>query len=112
MPTNGHRPRTSWTSWCAERARYETQSSRDHPFEARGVAKRFRHAPTFGALDVLNPGETMQFVNDHDPLPLLDQLMERYGKAIAIRYQQREPRAITMTSASSALTTATMTMSR
>jgi uncharacterized protein (DUF2249 family) len=62
-----------------------------YPFDVRGVAKRFRHAATFGALDVLNPGETMRFVNDHDPLRLLDQLMGRYGKAIAIRYPQREP---------------------
>ena len=48
-----------------------------YPFDARGVAKRFRHAAIFGALDSLNPGETMLFVNDHDPLPLLAQLFER-----------------------------------
>src|SRR5450756_407873 len=45
-----------------------------YPFDARGVAKRFRHAAIFGALDSLNPGETMSFCNDHDPLPLLTQL--------------------------------------
>jgi len=67
-----------------------------HPFDARGVAKRFRHAAIFGALDVLNPGEAMRFVNDHDPLPLLDQLTTRYGKAISIRYVQREPGKITI----------------
>ena len=43
-----------------------------YPFDARGVAKRFRHAAIFGALDALRPGETMRFANDHDPLPLLD----------------------------------------
>lgn len=62
-----------------------------YPFDARGIAKRFRHAAIFGALDALNPGETMRFVNDHDPLPLLDQLQQRYGETVAIRYQQREP---------------------
>lgn len=62
-----------------------------YPFDARGVAKRFRHAAIFGALDSLHPGETMRFVNDHDPLPLLAQLMERYGDAIAINYVAREP---------------------
>ncbi len=62
-----------------------------YPFDARGVAKRFRHAAIFGALDSLNPGETMLFVNDHDPLPLLTQLMQRYGSAIAINYVTREP---------------------
>ena len=65
-----------------------------YPFDARGVAKRFRHAAIFGALDSLQPGETMRFVNDHDPLPLLDQLMQRYGKGVVIEYRQREPGAI------------------
>ena len=65
-----------------------------YPFDARGVAKRFRHAAIFGALDALAPGETMRFVNDHDPLPLLDQLRQRYGEAVAIEYRQREPGAI------------------
>ena len=62
-----------------------------YPFDARGIAKRFRHAAIFGALDSLHPGETMRFVNDHDPLPLLAQLMERYGDAIEINYVAREP---------------------
>ena len=61
------------------------------PFDARGIAKRFRHAAIFGALDALGPGETMRFVNDHDPLPLLDQLRVRYGEAVAIQYHMREP---------------------
>ena len=65
-----------------------------YPFDARGIAKRFRHAAIFGALDALNPGETMRFVNDHDPLPLLDQLGLRYGDSVTIRYVQREPGAI------------------
>ena len=62
-----------------------------YPFDARGVAKRFRHAAIFGALDALRPGETMRFVNDHDPLPLLDQLRARYGNAVEIQYLQRNP---------------------
>lgn len=65
-----------------------------YPFDARGVAKRFRHAAIFGALDFLHPGETMRFVNDHDPLPLLAQLMERYGDSIEINYVAREPGGI------------------
>ena len=65
-----------------------------YPFDARGIGKRFRHAAIFGALDALMPGETMRFVNDHDPLPLLAQLRERYGNALAVEYQQREPGAI------------------
>lgn len=65
-----------------------------YPFDARGVAKRFRHAAIFGALDALQPGETMRFVNDHDPLPLLEQLRSRYGEHLTIEYRQREPGAI------------------
>lgn len=65
-----------------------------YPFDARGVAKRFRHAAIFGALDSLTPGETMRFVNDHDPLPLLHQLHARYGAALRMAYLQREPGAI------------------
>ena len=67
------------------------QTDQLYPFDARGIAKRFRHAAIFGALDALNPGETMRFCNDHDPLPLLDQLRARYGDAVTINYVQREP---------------------
>lgn len=61
------------------------------PFDARGVAKRFRHAAIFGALESLEDGETMRFVNDHDPLPLLNQIQQRYGSQVAIAYVAREP---------------------
>lgn len=60
-------------------------------FDARGIAKRFRHAAIFGAFDSLSPGETMRFCNDHDPLPLLSQLHARYGAQIEIHYVRREP---------------------
>jgi uncharacterized protein (DUF2249 family) len=36
----------------------------------------------------------MRFCNDHDPLPLLAQLQQRYGDGITIEYLQREPGAI------------------
>ena len=65
-----------------------------YPFDARGIAKRFRHAAIFGALDALQVGETMNFCNDHDPLPLLAQLQARYGANLSIEYKQREPGAI------------------
>jgi len=62
-----------------------------YPFDARGIARRFRHSAIFGALDALTPGETMRFMNDHDPLPLLNQIEMRYGDGVAIEYRQREP---------------------
>ncbi len=65
-----------------------------YPFDARGIARRFRHSAIFGALGALRPGEAMRFVNDHDPLPLLDQLRERFGDHVEVVYQHREPGAI------------------
>jgi uncharacterized protein (DUF2249 family) len=62
-----------------------------YPFDARGIAKRFRHAAIFGALDALHPGETMRFANDHDPLPLLDQIAQRYGERVTVESRRREP---------------------
>ena len=72
----------------------QTPAPQVHPFDARGIGKRFRHAAIFGALDALLPGEAMRFVNDHDPLPLLAQLRERFGDLLAIDYRQREPGAV------------------
>ena len=65
-----------------------------HPFDARGVAKRFRHAAIFGALESLEDGEVMRFVNDHDPLPLLAQMQQRYGDGVRIGYRQRAPEGV------------------
>lgn len=65
-----------------------------YAFDARGVAKRFRHAAIFGALDTLQPGETMRFCNDHDPIPLLHQLNARYGGTVTIQYVHRDPSSI------------------
>ncbi|STQ89629.1 DUF2249 domain-containing protein [Iodobacter fluviatilis] len=62
-------------------------------FDARGIAKRFRHAAIFGAMDALNEGETMRFVNDHDPLPLLAQIEQRYQGKIIATYIQRDHEA-------------------
>jgi len=60
-------------------------------FDARGVSRRFRHAAIFGSLDTLQPGEAMRFVNDHDPLPLIQQLNERYAGQLEVNYLKREP---------------------
>jgi uncharacterized protein (DUF2249 family) len=62
-----------------------------YPFDARGVAKRFRHAAIFGALNALESGETMRFCNDHDPLPLLSQIAQYFGPRVDIAYVSRQP---------------------
>ena len=72
-------------------AHLHLQADQLYPFDARGIAKRFRHAAIFGALDALMPGETMRFCNDHDPIPLLRQLQERYGEIVQINYVQKVP---------------------
>lgn len=64
---------------------------RRYPFDARGIAKRFRHAAIFGAFESLRAGETMLFVNDHDPLPLIAQSKDRYGDFVEVNYLSREP---------------------
>jgi uncharacterized protein (DUF2249 family) len=60
-----------------------------YPFDARGIAKRFRRAALLGALDALWPGETLRFCNDHDPLPLIEYLRRRYGDRLDIHYVKR-----------------------
>ena len=65
------------------------RDDRTYPFDARGIAKRFRHAAIFGALDALTPGEAMDFRNDHDPIPLLQQMELRYGRHIGIEDLER-----------------------
>ena len=72
----------------------DTSGYEIYPFDARGIGKRFRHAAIFGALDALLPGEGIRFVNDHDPLPLLRQLRERYGDDVSIAYRQRDAGAV------------------
>lgn len=60
-----------------------------YPFDARGIAKRFRHAAIFGALDSLSSGERMRFVNDHNPIPLLQQMQARYGSSVEVNYLEQ-----------------------
>lgn len=36
----------------------------------------------------------MRFLNDHDPLPLLDRLATRYGDSVTVHYVQHEPAGV------------------
>lgn len=65
-----------------------------HLFDARGVARRFRHSAIFGAMGALRSGETMRFINDHDPIPLIAQLRERLGDNLTVTYRQRDAEAV------------------
>lgn len=68
--------------------------SSTHIFDARGVARRFRHSAIFGAIGVLRSGETMRFVNDHDPIPLIAQLRDRLGENLTVTYRERDSDAV------------------
>ena len=65
-----------------------------HLFDARGIARRFRHSAIFGAIGALRNGETMRFVNDHDPIPLIAQLRDRLGENLTVTYRQRDAEAV------------------
>ena len=62
-------------------------------FDARGVAKRFRHAAIFGALDSLHPGEVMRFVNDHTPSPCWARCRRATARRCASNTASARPRA-------------------
>ena len=49
------------------------------------------HARIGVSQPTLGLQQPMRFANDHDPLPLLDQLRARYGDAVSIEYRQRDP---------------------
>lgn len=49
--------------------------------DVRPIIPREKHPTIFSTFDALNPGETFQLVNDHDPMPLYYQFnMERPDK--------------------------------
>lgn len=68
----------------------ESANYTPYPFDARAIVHRFRHSAIFGALDALQPGEAVRFVNDHDPIPLLRQMQQRYDNHIDVIYRQRD----------------------
>ena len=60
-------------------------------FDARGISQCVRDAAILGALDALKPGKAMRLINDHDPLLLLSQLQQRFGRTLAVGYIERAP---------------------
>lgn len=65
-----------------------------YEFDVRGVSKRFRHAAIFGALESMEQGEVMRFINDHNPLPLLNQLDQRYDGQVQHTYIQNNDEVV------------------
>lgn len=67
----------------------QSEASIVFPFDARGIAKRFRHAAIFAAVDMLRPGETVRLVSECDLMPLQEQMRRRYGTAVTSRLVER-----------------------
>ncbi len=59
-------------------------------FDARGIARRFRQVAIVASLDTLRRGETLRVVDERDLQPLLEQIANRYGDALAVRYLERD----------------------
>lgn len=59
--------------------------------DARSIVPRLRHAAIFGALESLNPGESMGLIAPHNPLPLLQQIQDKHGSAVDVSYLSEEP---------------------
>lgn len=51
----------------------------DDVLDLRQIAPRERHALIFGRFDALQPGQSLQLLNDHDPRPLRYQFDDRVG---------------------------------
>lgn len=61
--------------------------------DARVIPHAIRHAAIFGALGAVKPGGAMVLVAPHDPKPLLAQLAQREGDAVAVSYLEEGPEA-------------------
>jgi uncharacterized protein (DUF2249 family) len=63
-------------------------------FDARGIARRFRHAAALAALATLRSGETMRFVSDDDAESLLDEVAQRHRNGVLVRIVERAPQCV------------------
>lgn len=65
--------------------------------DVRSVPHAIRHATIFGALESVQPGAGLELVAPHDPLPLLDQIDQRWPGAFSVGYSERGPEAWRLT---------------
>jgi len=61
--------------------------------DVRSIPHAIRHATIFGALESLRPGAGLELVAPHDPLPLLDQVNQRWPGLFSVTYSERGPEA-------------------
>lgn len=61
--------------------------------DARVIPHAIRHAAIHGVVDSLVTGMAFVLVAPHDPKPLLVQIADRHGDAVAVSYVQQGPEA-------------------
>lgn len=61
--------------------------------DARVIPHAIRHAAIHGVVDSLTTGMAFVLVAPHDPKPLLVQIADRHGDAVAVSYVQQGPEA-------------------
>ena len=71
----------------------EVDSPGNPELDVRSIPHAIRHATIFGALDSVRPGAGLELVAPHDPLPLLDQVNQRWPGAFSVTYGERGPEA-------------------
>jgi uncharacterized protein (DUF2249 family) len=59
--------------------------------DVRTVPPPQRHPLIFGSFDALDPGESFEIVNDHDPVPLYFQFEKSRGGQFDWRYLEAGP---------------------
>lgn len=61
--------------------------------DARTIPHAIRHATIFGALEAVASAGALVLVAPHDPLPLLDQIEQRWPAGFTVEYLERGPEA-------------------
>lgn len=59
--------------------------------DVRTIVPRERHPAIFGRFDALQPGETFDLVNDHDPRPLYFQMQAQNPDSFSWTYIESGP---------------------
>jgi uncharacterized protein (DUF2249 family) len=61
--------------------------------DVRPIPHAIRHATIFGALESVQQGNGLTLMAPHDPLPLLDQVNQRWPGIFSVTYSERGPEA-------------------
>ncbi|MEL4374923.1 DUF2249 domain-containing protein [Brucella cytisi] len=59
--------------------------------DVRTIPPISRHATIFSMIDSLEPGDALEIINDHDPVPLRQQLETRNPGAFSWVYKEAGP---------------------